>query len=106
MQEEFRLPDTGTIGNGSGSIPITHQKHPSSTPSLLSPFPCSDFSFLRSLSGLSQGELAGVLGLSQQTVSGYETGRIKVSEAALAEVLALCQERVERFQSLLRGMDE
>lgn len=104
MQQEFTAYLTG---NGSGLMSTTHLKPSSSTSSsLLFSLPCSDFSFLRSLSGLSQDELAGVLRVSQQTVSGYETGRIKVSQAALAEVVALCWERVERFQELLRGIEQ
>ncbi|MCC6381624.1 MAG: helix-turn-helix domain-containing protein [Dehalococcoidia bacterium] len=47
---------------------------------------------LRRRLGLSQGDFARLLGVRQQTVSEWETGRYR-PRGASARVLAICEER-------------
>lgn len=48
-----------------------------------------EFAFLRTLVGLSQGELASVLGVTRQTVSSAETGKKVAKRSTLLAFYAI-----------------
>lgn len=86
--------------------------NPNNTPnpsSILSQFSPSSLKVIRTISGLSQAQMAEYLSIDQSTLSYYETGKLKIPShlsSRLNPVLIQADQNVYLYQQIRQSLDK